>query len=90
MDLLSGRIEVFKCSMSVKYIGVLKKTICIILVSRVLICKSIGNIFREDISDEIEHLSNIRVLQISRVVNFIIRYSCSSCILVELVSKVEN
>ena len=63
---------------------------CIIFVSRVLIRNSIGIIFREDLSDEIEHLSNFRLLKISRVVNFIIRYSFSICVLVELVSKVEQ
>ena len=46
--------------------------------------------FREDINDEIEHLSNFLLLKISRVVDFIIRSSCNSCNLVELVSKVEQ
>ena len=46
--------------------------------------------FREDINDEIEHLSNFILLKISRVVDFIIRSSCNSCNLFELASKVEQ
>ena len=57
------------------------------LVILVLIRKSIITIFREDINYEIEHLSNVLLLKISRVVYFIIQYSCNSCNLVELVSK---
>ena len=64
-EVFSCRIEVYKYSMSVKYIGVIVyRTVCITLVSRVLIRNSIDNIFREDISDEIEHLSIFRLLKI--------------------------
>ena len=91
LEFLSGRIHLFRCSRSVKYVGVfLYRTVCINLVSRVLIRKSIVKIFREDINDEIEHLSNFLLLKISRVVDFIIRSSCNSCSLVELVSKVDQ
>ena len=44
--------------------------------------------FREDINDEIEHLSNFLLLKIRRVVDFKIRSSCTSCNLVELASTV--
>ena len=46
--------------------------------------------FREDINDEIEHLSNFLLLKISRVVDFIIRSSCNCYNLGELASKVEQ
>ena len=46
--------------------------------------------FREYINDEIEHLSNLLLLKISRVVDFIIRSSYNSCNLVELASKIDQ
>ena len=85
---------VFKCNRLVNILEYfLYRTLCrkrcskpIILVSRVLIRKSIDNIFREDISDEIEHIYNFRLLKII-LVDFIIQSIFSSCILVELVKK---
>ena len=68
-EFLSGRIHFCRCSRSVNYAGVFCRE------QYVLIRKSIVNIFREDINDNIEHLSNFILLKISRVVDFIIR-SC--------------
>ena len=67
VEFISCRIEVVKCSRSVNYAGVFcveNSSRCINLVSCVLIRKSIDNIFKEDIIDEIEHLSNFRLLKI--------------------------
>ena len=57
-EFLSGCKEVFKCCRLVKYVEVfLEIIVCIIVVSHVLIRKLIAKIFRENISDEIGHLS---------------------------------